>query len=182
MTNEQLNTILETYKKAKNIFIETVKETMAKELKNPEILKIDFTDLAFDYSNQHTIAYGNIIYLSELEDEKSLLAFKVRQKTNSKNGFDALKDFQKIVKDHFTEQQLTVLIKYFHEKNCLRIKTVTEPNDKIKILELQCFYRGSDNKRLRRAIPAHWTPKEIAAYILATGNLPDARTAMKLAK
>jgi len=181
MTNEQLNTIVETCKKEKRQFVKTVKECISKELNKPEILDINFTHFHTIPNKIFGTICGRAFDLEHIEDEDEFLRLKIISESKISGGIKALKVIQKNIKDKFTEQQLIVILRYLEEKNCFRAEIVND-EEKIKIFILKCFYKDTNTKIIKRAIPINWTAKELTEYVLATGDLPTKRQAKKLTK
>jgi hypothetical protein len=77
MTNEQLNTILETCKKEKRQFVKTVKECISKELNKPEVLDINFTHFHTIHNKIFGRLCGRAFDLEHIEDEDELLRLKI---------------------------------------------------------------------------------------------------------
>ena len=177
MTNEQFNKIFETYEKSKKIFVKSVKENISEELKNTKILDINIEDFHFWRQLNEIQVYGSFgsYSIEELEDENTLIEIKTISDINPNVGVTALKNLQNIVNDKFNSQQLNVILKYLEKKECEYVQSVNA-KEQITTLILKCYR----SRILKRTIPTNWTGKEISTYILATGDLPQKKQALKI--
>lgn len=139
----------------------------------------DLISLRVDWLETQTGAAGIIITPSALTHyEAEVLAFLFNRLENE-SVVAATFNLIKIVKtqpDHVDPKQINILSKWAKEKNLFSISELSR-KDGIVLLEIQHTY---GKKPGISSLLETWSIKDIAGYILSTGNLPSPQEAREL--